>query len=231
MGIPKLTITLQLFWVVLSCGMHSLLKELQICLQECCAYQRICNPYALLNNDLEAASNPVKKIPLVVSGNDGEVYMDEIPDDLIGGGDRAAPAGDGGTVAPAGGGFVDRPIWLQLLAMHSQLLGLRRSDDKMRQQLCDLAVQSTRQYQTMNANIRRIAMNPVRCAVPASGNGGAQNNAGGQAGGLVGAGGNGAAVAALSSTPRDLYLLWQEYQVGIGGRKAARFFWCLKGAV
>jgi hypothetical protein len=48
-------------------------------------------------------------------------WLDEIPDDLIGGGDGAAPAGDGGTVAPAGGGFVDRPIRLQLLAMHSQL--------------------------------------------------------------------------------------------------------------
>ena len=187
-------------------------------------YQRICNAYALLNNDLEATTNPVKKIPLVVSGNDGEVYMDEIPDDLIGGGDGAAPAGDGGTVAPVGGGFVDRPIRLQLLAMHSQLLGLRWPDEEMRQQLRDLAVQSTRQYQTMNANIRRIAMNPVRCAVPAAGNGGAQNNAGGQAGGQVGAGGIGAAVAALSSTPRDFYLLWQEYQVGIGGRKAARLF-------
>jgi hypothetical protein len=39
-------------------------------------YQQICDAYVLLNNDLEAATNPVKKIPLVVSGNDGEeVYM------------------------------------------------------------------------------------------------------------------------------------------------------------
>jgi hypothetical protein len=49
-------------------------------------------------------------------------------------------------------------------------------------------------------------------AVPAAGNGGAQNNAGGQAGGQV------------SSIPRDLYVLWQEYQVNFGGRKAARLF-------
>ena len=34
----------------------------------------------------------------------------------------------------------------------------------------------------------------------------------------------GAAPAALSPTPRNLFELWQEYQVGIGGRKAARLF-------
>jgi hypothetical protein len=105
---------MQLFWVVLSCGMHALLKELQISLSRCTNKSTM-----LLNNDLEAATkNPVKKIPLVVSGHDGEVYMDEIVDDLVGGGDRAAPAGDGGAVAAAGGGFIDRPIGLQLLAMH-----------------------------------------------------------------------------------------------------------------
>ena len=30
--------------------------------------------------------------------------------------------------------------------------------------------------------------------------------------------------ASLSPTPRDLYILWQEYQHGIGHRKAARLF-------
>ena len=187
-------------------------------------YQQIRDRYALLPNNSEPATNPVKKIPIVVSGNDGEVYMDEIPDELlIGAGGGVVAAGDGAADGAAGGGFVDRPIRLQLLAMHSQLLCLRRSDDEMRQQLRDFSMQSRRQYQTVNANIRRIAVNPLRCAAPAAGNGGVQNNGGGQAGA---AGGNGGAgpVAALSSTPRDLYVLWQEYQVGIGGRKAARMF-------
>jgi hypothetical protein len=31
-------------------------------------------------------------------------------------------------------------------------------------------------------------------------------------------------VAVLSPNPRTLYLLWEEYQHGIGGRKAARLF-------
>jgi hypothetical protein len=31
-------------------------------------------------------------------------------------------------------------------------------------------------------------------------------------------------VSTLSPTPRSLYILWQEYEVGIGGRKPARLF-------
>ena len=39
---------------------------------------------------------------------------------------------------------------------------------------------------------------------------------------LNGAGGN--ANAVLSPTPRTIFILWHEYQHGIGGRKAARLF-------
>jgi hypothetical protein len=31
-------------------------------------------------------------------------------------------------------------------------------------------------------------------------------------------------VSTLSPTPRSVYILWQEYEVGIGGRKPARLF-------
>jgi hypothetical protein len=37
-------------------------------------------------------------------------------------------------------------------------------------------------------------------------------------------GAGGAVPATLSPTPRTLHLLWDEYEQGIGGRKAARFF-------
>jgi hypothetical protein len=43
-------------------------------------------------------------------------------------------------------------------------------------------------------------------------------------GGAVGGGGRGGITAELSPTPRSLYILWDEYQNGIGGRKAARLF-------
>jgi hypothetical protein len=36
--------------------------------------------------------------------------------------------------------------------------------------------------------------------------------------------GYGAAPASLSPNPKNLYEVWQEYQVGIGGRKAAKLF-------
>ncbi len=36
--------------------------------------------------------------------------------------------------------------------------------------------------------------------------------------------GYGAAPASLSPNPKNLYKVWQEYQAGIGGRKAAKLF-------
>ena len=38
------------------------------------------------------------------------------------------------------------------------------------------------------------------------------------------AGGVGAAPASLSPNPKNLFELWHEYQVGLGGRKAAKLF-------
>jgi hypothetical protein len=72
-------------------------------------------------------------------------------------------------------------------------------------------VQGRREFQMLQANIRRIAVQPVVRRAAAAANGPNE--------------GAGAAVpATLSPTPRTLYLIWDEYQQGIGGRKAARLF-------
>mgnify|MGYP002809714022 CR=1 FL=1 len=72
-------------------------------------------------------------------------------------------------------------------------------------------VQGRREFQMLQANICRIAVQPVVMRAAAAANG--PN------------GGAGAAVpATLSPTPRTLYLLWDEYEHGIVGRKAARLF-------
>ena len=73
----------------------------------------------------------------------------------------------------------------------------------------------TRGVGTLISNTNRLALAPGRRM------GGGAGNQGGGGGDPAPA----AAVAAtLSPTPRSLYLLWQEYTVGIGGRKAARLF-------
>jgi hypothetical protein len=175
-------------------------------------FQRINEAYKEIGNDLPEGTNPVKKIPLVITGNEGEVYVDEIPDGFIGNNDNA---GGGNNVA---GAFIDRPVRQQLLAIHSQLLGLTRADVELRTAIENYQIQSTRQYQTLNSNLRRIAIQPARRVAPNGNNGNQQ-----QQNNNVAAGNNGG-VATLSPTPRCLYTLWQENQVGFGGRKAARLF-------
>ena len=124
----------------------------------------------------------------------------------------------------AGGGFADRPIREQMLALHSQVLGNRRRLDEIEQQHQQNHLQQMRQYQTLNSNVRRLAMAPARRIGNGNnnnGNGAGNNNDGGNGNG------NGNAnqpAATLSPTPRCLYVLWQEYTQGIGGRKAARLF-------
>jgi hypothetical protein len=175
-------------------------------------YPRIHDAYDAIGNDLPEGRNPVKKIPLVITGNEGEVYIDEIPDGMVGNNGNGDGAGNGA------GGFIDRPVRQQLLAIHSQLLGLTRADEELRASIQNLQTLCTRQYQTMNSNINRIAIQPARRVGPNGNNGNQQ-----QQNNNVAVGNNGG-VPSLSPTPRCLYVLWQEYQAGIGGRKAARLF-------
>ena len=96
--------------------------------------------------------------------------------------------------------------------MHRQL-------DDIIEALAVYRTQTQRNYQTLNTNIRRIAMAPV-CCIGAN-EGVAEKRPVGAAVGAANAIGG---VATLSSTPRTIHLLWQEYTDGIGGRKAARLF-------
>jgi hypothetical protein len=178
-------------------------------------FRRIHEAYDGINNDLPEGINPVKKIPLVITGNVGGVYIDEIPDGMVGNN-----AGAGNNVA---GGFIDRPVRDQLLALHSQMLGITRElvefRGTMQNNHTQSTRQSTRQYQTLNSNVNRIAIQPARRVAPPNG-----NNDGDQRQLNNVAAGNNGGVATLSPTPRCLYTLWQEYQHGIGVRKAARLF-------
>jgi hypothetical protein len=175
-------------------------------------FRRIHEAYDGINNDMPEGINPVKKIALVITGNQGEVYMDEIPDGMV---------GDNGAGINGGvGGFIDRPVRDQLLALHSQMLGITRELVELRGSMQNNHSQSTRQYQTLNSNVNRIAIQPARRRVaPPNGNLNGNNIAN-----PVQPAGNNGGVATLSPTPRDLYILWHEYQHGIGGRKAARLF-------
>jgi len=90
-------------------------------------------------------------------------------------------------------------------SINARLHAIEVAQASLRDDMHHLFEQQAQQIRLLNTNIRRIAIQPiVRRAAP------------------VGAPQVGAAT--LSALPRDLHTLWQEYVLGIGGRKPARLF-------
>jgi hypothetical protein len=163
-----------------------------------------------------AEYNPIRRIPVVVTGDQGCVYIDVVPSfndaDVVGG-----PIVVGGARAATGG------IQSQLLAIQSQSSQIRRELQELRTNQMADRVFATKNYAIINTNIRRIALQP---GVRGGGLGGtvARGNDDNQSGALLAIAGLGIAPASLSPNPKNLFNLWQEYQIGIGGRKAAKLF-------
>jgi len=163
-----------------------------------------------------AEYNPIHRIPVVVTGDQGCVYIDIVPSfdeaDVVGG-----PIVVGGARAATGG------IQSQLLAIQSQSSQIRRELQELRTNQMADRVFATKNYAIINTNIRRIALQP---GVRGGGLGGTvvRGNDDNQSGALLAIAGLGIAPASLSPNPKNLFSLWQEYQIGIGGRKAAKHF-------
>ena len=137
--------------------------------------------------------------------------------------DLNADGGAGGGGGGGGGGaFANRPTREQLMAVHSQLMAVRQGMNELRMSCEQDRATRDRQFRTINSNLRRMALQPARRV----------NNGNGGAGGADGGAQNVDVVAAngidpaasLSPTPRTLFDLREEYQHGLGGRKAARLF-------
>lgn len=158
---------------------------------------------------LPLIENPIKKILLLVTGDEGQVYIDE-----LGGGDDDAAVNEDGSDNT--GRRTRRRIERdEIRALQSQMAGLRRENHELKAQLEQFSNRTDRQFTTLNRNIRRIAVQPAR---PIGRNARAAaiestedtNEAGPR--------------ATLSPHPRSIHTLWQEYEFGIGGRKAAKDF-------
>ena len=107
----------------------------------------------------------------------------------------------------------------QNAALQQQLSQLQAQVEKLNAQVKKLSRTQSRNFEKINASLNQIATSlpaaPVPAPVPVpvvqrithnKAAEGASNN------------------ASLSRNPRTLYILWQEYEVGIAGRKAARLF-------
>ena len=161
--------------------------------------------------------NPIRRVPVVVTGDQGCVYIDLIPC-LEEGDDDLGVAAAGGRGASATG------IQAQLLALQSSNAQIRRELQEVRTNQMADRVLSLKHFSMVHGSIRRIALQPgVRSfrGTLAGGNDDTNLQAANAADQPV-------AIArlqpSLSPNPKNLYELWQEYEVGIGGRKAAKLF-------
>ena len=114
----------------------------------------------------------------------------------------------------------------QLLAVQSLASQIRRELQELRANQMADRVAAQKCFTTVNANIRRIALQPgVRVPMGTTrqqlGNDDERTVNAAQ---LLVTAGVGAAPASLSPNLKNLLELWHEYQVGLGGRKAAKFF-------
>jgi hypothetical protein len=154
--------------------------------------------------------NPVKKVMLVISGNEGELYLDELD------GDDGGDGGDGGgnrvTNTGARQAANERE---RMQAIYAQMTSLRRAQEAQTRILDRLETQRARENRVIVANLRRISRQPVvRNVAPADEEAG--NNGDAQRGPIF--------AATLSANPRSLHVLWEEYERGIGGRRPAKLF-------
>jgi hypothetical protein len=172
--------------------------------------------------------NPIRRVPVIVSGDQGSVFIDCIEAEdqegqQVGGGGAVV----GGVLGPGG-----RPAGgmnAQLMAVHSLATQLRREIHEIKlAQVADRAAMQ-RCFGIVNTGLRRIGMAPAFRIVQGGGVG-----AGHDDNNILAAAGlqnlARAANASLSPCPRNLYDLWTEYTVGFGGRKpASQFSHCERG--
>jgi hypothetical protein len=167
--------------------------------------ERIHNAYSVIRQ-LPENVNPIEKLLMVVTGDDAEVYFNEVG--------RAAGRGDAADGTGAGYGRSQRD---QLVSMQSDLASIRRMLTERSTRDDERYLQLERRLANVERNTRRIAAQPAFRTVGATGN--QDNVAAGNANrNHIPYG------STLSPTPRTINLLWLEYETGIGGRKPARDF-------
>jgi hypothetical protein len=153
--------------------------------------------------------NPIQKVPVIVSGDEGTVLIEVIDRDL-----RVANAAGGGAARSTA-------IQEQLLAIQSSLNQLRRDVNDVKTNQAIDRTNTAQQFVNLNANVKRIGRQPGRMMMLASA--AATRTRGGDNDNTVPVRAQ-LTIAGLSPAPKDLYQLWNEYQHGIGGRKPAKQF-------
>lgn len=188
---------------------------------------------------LDTTQNPVRKVPLVVCGHEGQLIIEELFDEDAtpdgvgvgggGGGGAEAPAHDDNN-SPATPEALNRRRSRhssEMQAVFAQLMLLRKQNEELTTEIQSLRTHVSRKITYLSSTVNRLTMVPakvprVNVLVPDDSTNPSlfhspQSIAGHQDG-------EERPPASLSKNPRSLYTLWHEYEFGIAGRMPAKFF-------
>ena len=196
------------------------------------------NFYELQKNQIEAGTNPVQKIPLMVTGDDAKVFIELLVDNDGGGGGGGFSVNQLTEVTGVGRGTTDRRSNMmgthELHYMNSILVHLREDKKAIRDEMARFHEQEKRMWKMMNENLKASMRHPTLMhgilAPEQRREGGEgsdesemyirendysenswifQDNE---------------SLLTLNRNPNSIYELWDEYEFRIGDRKAAKAF-------
>ena len=170
---------------------------------------------------LQDGVNPIERLEVIPSQVDGTVSLDTIPNSDNFGGDGEDPNGMGVGV---GGSALYRASaeWRAALIAKASTTAVKVREMQQKQ-LAD-STETKRALRRMEGMMRQLTRAPARIIGPA-GAGAASGGVRARRGHPVEAtAGTDPRPATLTSCPRELTALWDEWEIGIGGRKPARLF-------
>ena len=166
--------------------------------------------------------NPVKKVPLIINGEEGVLIINEL--------DKGIDDTNNANIATNSNNDSN-----QIRMLVSAVKSLTRQSEEMKNELQILKVTCNTLLSQLNTSVKRISIIPgirsrgrINVGNELSVASGASSLADGAS--LLGEGATGDGVvripyeSTLCKCPKSLHVLWQEYEFGVGGRKAAKLF-------
>lgn len=182
--------------------------------------QRVRTAYReLIGNDHEELldENPIEKRTLCITGNNATLLINEL-----------GVAGEDGQIEGAPGGHLESNSSRQMIhTLLSQMAILQAKFTQLVEAVEAQRMSNVEQFRTVHVTMRRIGNQPLRMLHRAAGHHAADHAAAAAPVAVGAAFANPVhhdPPAELSPTPRSLQALWDEWNVGIGGRKPARLF-------
>ena len=169
---------------------------------------------SLIHAGVVVDGNPIEKIELAVRQNGDQLVLVPLRHRAVGGAVLSAVEG-GGTNATMNDGGTNAATVNDVDVLLSQNYLLQQRLDDAKNELSSVLANHMRYMVTMNANIRRMAAQPFRRVVASSSTPQESNRSSTSTS-------NRTTTVKLSRSPPDLFVLWDEYEKGVGNSKPAR---------